>query len=55
MRKLWLWMRDVVWTSVLTIVLVIASIVLSVVFVEYATAVVLSICAVAVAILSGRQ
>lgn len=55
MRKLWLWMRDVVWTSVLTIALVIASIVLAVVFFEYAIAGVLAICSVAIAILSGRQ
>lgn len=55
MRKLWLWLRDVVWTSVLTIALVVASIVLAVVFAEYAIAGVLAICSVAIAILSGRQ
>lgn len=54
-RKLWLWLRDVVWLSVLTIGLVIASIVLSVVTVNYALAIATAISAVATAILSTRQ
>lgn len=55
MRKLWFWLRDVVWLSVLTIAFVIASIVLSVVFAQYEIAVVLAISAVSTAILSTRQ
>lgn len=55
MRKLWLWLRDVVWLSVLTIALVVASIVLSIVTVNYALAIVTALSAVATAILSSRQ
>lgn len=55
MRKLWLWLRDVMWLSVLTIALVVASIVLAIVTVYYAVAIVTAIGAVAIAILSTRQ
>ena len=54
-RRVWYYLRDLVWTAVLTALLIIAALVVVVVFQDIKVALVLAVCAVALAVLSTRS
>jgi hypothetical protein len=54
-RRVWYYLRDLVWTAVLTALLIIAALVVAVVFQDVTTALVLAVCAVALSVLSTRS
>jgi len=54
-RRVWYYLRDLVWTAVLTALLVVAALVVAVVFQEISTALVLAVCGTALAVLSTRS
>jgi hypothetical protein len=54
-RRVWYYLRDLVWTAILAALFIIAALVVAVVFQEISTALVLAVCGTALAVLSTRS
>jgi hypothetical protein len=54
-RRVWYYLRDLVWTAILAALLIIAALVMAIVFQEISTALVLAVCATALSVLSTRS
>ena len=54
MRRLWYWLREIVWTAVISLVLVLGSLA-SVLFYDYELATILALGAIPFALLSNRS
>lgn len=54
-RRVWYYLRDLVWTAILSALFVIAAVLVAVVFQEVTVALVLAVCATALSVLSTRS
>ena len=54
-RRVWYYLRDLVWTAILAALFIVAALVVAVVFQDVTTALVLAVCAVALSVLSTRS
>jgi hypothetical protein len=54
-RRIWYYLRDLVWTAILAALLIIAALVVAVVYQEVTVALVLAVCATALSVLSTRS